>query len=65
MQTELLEVFAPLLCEMEEINTTLDRDEFIDASYRLFNVHIYLNIKSHIDFKRTLEELDTIIQKDP
>jgi hypothetical protein len=35
---EILEVFSPLLCEMEEIGTSLDREEFIDASLRLFNV---------------------------
>ncbi len=37
---DILEIFSPLLCEMEEIGTTLDRDEFIDASLRLFEVNI-------------------------
>lgn len=39
---EILEVFSPLLCEMEEIGTSLDREEFIDAASRLFQVSIKL-----------------------
>lgn len=38
LPTEMLELFSPLICEMEEINTTLNREEFIDASIRLLNV---------------------------
>ena len=42
LPTDILEVFSPLLCEMEEIGTSLDKDEFVDASLRLYetlNVH--------------------------
>jgi hypothetical protein len=39
---ELLEVFSPLLCEMEEIGTSLDRDEFIDAALRMFSVSMHI-----------------------
>ena len=37
LSTELLEVFSPLLCEMEELSTTLDREEFLDAALRLYS----------------------------
>lgn len=42
LPTEILEIFTPLLCEMEEISTTLDREEFLEASLRLYqtlNIH--------------------------
>jgi hypothetical protein len=34
---ELLAIFTPLLCEMEELGQTLDVDEFVDASMRLYD----------------------------
>ena len=34
---EILEVFTPLFCEMEELGQTLDIEEFVDASKRLFD----------------------------
>ncbi|CAI2384299.1 unnamed protein product [Moneuplotes crassus] len=34
---EILEIFTPLLCEMEELEHTLDLEEFIDASMRLYD----------------------------
>ena len=36
--TEILEVFAPLLCEMEEANHTLSLSEFVEAAERLLKV---------------------------
>ena len=36
--TEVLEAFAPLLCEMEELNHTLSLSEFIEAAERLLKV---------------------------
>jgi len=33
---ELLNIFTPLLAEMEELAQTLDKDEFVDASMRLY-----------------------------
>lgn len=41
--TELLEVFSPLLVEMEELGQPLDRDEFVDASLRLYHVFFIFN----------------------
>ena len=38
LPTDILEAFSPLLCEMEELSTTLNLEEFLDASYRLYNV---------------------------
>jgi hypothetical protein len=38
LPSEILEVFSPLLCEMEEMGTTLTRDEFLDAALRLYSV---------------------------
>lgn len=32
LPTDILEVFSPLLCEMEELGTTLNMEEFLDAS---------------------------------
>jgi hypothetical protein len=40
LPTDILEAFSPLLCEMEELGTTLTLEEFIDASYRLYNVSV-------------------------
>lgn len=46
LPTDILEAFSPLLCEMEELGTTLTLEEFIDASYRLYNVsaQIFFNV---------------------
>ena len=41
LPTDILEAFSPLLCEMEELGTTLTLEEFIDASYRLYNVSVH------------------------
>lgn len=49
LPSEVLELFTPLLCEMEDIGQGLDKDEFIDASLRLFNV--FLTIIKFIYFK--------------
>lgn len=38
LPTDILEAFSPLLCEMEELGTTLNLEEFLDASFRLYNV---------------------------
>ena len=49
--TDILEAFSPLLCEMEELGTTLNLEEFLDASHRLYqtlNIHeknLILNFK--------------------
>jgi len=40
LPTEILEVLSPLLCEMEELDTTLNLEEFLDASMRLYNVRL-------------------------
>ena len=63
LPTELLELFSPLLCEMEEIGTTLDRDEFIDASIRLLNVSKPILTKFDIDFDSSPEEFGIVIQE--
>ncbi len=34
---EVLEIFTPLFCEMEELAQTLDLEEFVDASKRLLD----------------------------
>jgi Ca2+-binding EF-hand superfamily protein len=36
--TDILEAFAPLLCEMEELNQTLSMPEFIEAAEKLLRV---------------------------
>lgn len=36
MSPEILQIFTPLFCEMEEMNQTLDLEEFVDASKRLY-----------------------------
>ena len=36
LPSEILEILAPLLCEMEKMNETLDRDEFVDSATRLY-----------------------------
>lgn len=42
--SDLLAIFKPLITEMEDIGQSLDRDEFVDASFRLFNVRfIYIS----------------------
>ncbi len=38
LSTEALETFAPLLCEMEEADLTLDQKTFILAAEKLLNV---------------------------
>jgi len=37
--TDILEAFAPLLCEMEELNQTLSLQEFIEAAEKLLKVN--------------------------
>lgn len=37
--TDLLELFAPLLCEMEELGQTLQIEHFIDGAERLLRVN--------------------------
>lgn len=44
LQTDLLEVLSPLLCEMEELSTTLNREEFLDSALRLYNVSPFLTL---------------------
>jgi len=44
LQTELLDLFSPLLCEMEEIGATLDKEEFIESSMRLLNVCSFFHL---------------------
>ena len=49
LSTDLVEVFKPLLEELEQIQEPLDRDEFTDATVRLYNVsshfiYIILNL---------------------
>jgi hypothetical protein len=41
LPSELLDIFSPLLVEMEEISQSLDQDEFVDASLRLMNVRLF------------------------
>eukprot|EP00349_Pseudokeronopsis_sp_Brazil_P010364 CAMPEP_0202980358 /NCGR_PEP_ID=MMETSP1396-20130829/86303_1 /ASSEMBLY_ACC=CAM_ASM_000872 /TAXON_ID= /ORGANISM="Pseudokeronopsis sp., Strain Brazil" /LENGTH=70 /DNA_ID=CAMNT_0049720293 /DNA_START=1259 /DNA_END=1471 /DNA_ORIENTATION=+ len=36
LPAEILEILSPVLCEMEELNQGLDRDEFVDAALRLY-----------------------------
>lgn len=38
LPTDVLEVLSPLLCEMEELATTLNLEEFIDSALRLYQV---------------------------
>ena len=38
VDTTILEVFAPLLCEMEELNQSLALEEFLHAAERLLKV---------------------------
>ena len=38
VDTTILEAFAPLLCEMEELSQSLTLEEFLDASERLLKV---------------------------
>ena len=45
LPTDILEVLSPLLCEMEELGTTLNSSEFLDASLRLYNVSILIIVK--------------------
>jgi len=53
LPTDILEAFSPLLCEMEELGTTLNAEEFLDSSYRLYNTlniserNLILNFKRH------------------
>lgn len=39
VSTEILELFAPLLCEMEELGQTLTLEDFIEGSDRLLKVN--------------------------
>jgi hypothetical protein len=50
---------------MEEIGQGLDRDEFVDASLRLFSVNFlsFLNHLLFIDSKCPLEKLNYLIQE--
>jgi hypothetical protein len=53
LPTDILEVFSPLLCEMEELGTTLNLEEFLDASLRLYAT---LNIQERnmiLNFKKS------------
>ena len=36
--TDILKLFAPLLCEMEDLGQTLTIDDFVDGSERLLKV---------------------------
>jgi Ca2+-binding EF-hand superfamily protein len=36
--TDILEAFAPLLCEMEELNQTLSLEDFLEAADKLLRV---------------------------
>eukprot|EP01016_Furgasonia_blochmanni_P003579 TRINITY_DN11408_c0_g1_i10.p1 TRINITY_DN11408_c0_g1~~TRINITY_DN11408_c0_g1_i10.p1 ORF type:complete len:745 (+),score=192.61 TRINITY_DN11408_c0_g1_i10:195-2429(+) len=55
--TEALEIFAPLLCEMEEISSTLNLEEFIDASERLFKtLTVWERDNVLLNFKKKWEE---------
>jgi Ca2+-binding EF-hand superfamily protein len=40
LSTYALEIFAPLLCEMEEVSLELDKQTFIEAGKKLFQVTI-------------------------
>eukprot|EP00347_Sterkiella_histriomuscorum_P019160 403342715 len=40
---DILEILSPLLCEMEQIGETLDRDEFIDSALALYQVRLIFN----------------------
>ena len=44
VDTIVLEAFAPLLCEMEELNQSLTFEEFLDAAERLLKVSVDLII---------------------
>ncbi len=48
---------------MEELGTTLNLEEFLDASYRLYNVRILNDISYLIDIEHSWEEFDTQFQK--
>ena len=37
LSSEVLEIFTPLFWEMEDLEQTLDLEEFIDASMRLYD----------------------------
>ena len=41
LHPKVLEVFAPLLCEMEQMNFTLNFEMFYEASSRLLHVKIF------------------------
>lgn len=42
LDTEVLQLLAPLLCEMEEVRIELDEEEFVDSLERLFSVNLIL-----------------------
>ena len=41
LSTEILEAFAPLLCEMEQMNFSLNFEMFFEAANRLLRVNIF------------------------
>ena len=58
ISAELLEIFKPLLCELEQMDEYLDKEEFIDSALRLYQVitSLNLNLCFPLDFKCALEE---------
>lgn len=64
LPTDILEVLSPLLCEMEELGTTLNASEFLDASLRLYNglnIHernLILNFNKNQRKRKCDSELD-------
>jgi hypothetical protein len=52
IDTDVLESFAPLLCEMEEQSCELDLDNFIIAGTKLLDVIFLLTALTLLDFKR-------------
>ena len=52
----MLEIFTPLFCEMEELGQTLDAEEFVDASGRLFETLTIPERNTLISFKHKWEE---------
>ena len=43
LPSEVLEIFTPLFWEMEDLEQTLDLEEFIDASMRLYDTLKHLD----------------------
>ncbi len=42
LHVDVLQMLAPLLCEMEDVQVELDEEEFVEAIERLFNVIFFL-----------------------